>query len=82
MTGYEKAIKIRDDYITREYREQDLANKYQISVNDIQKALKLLNCEHTIVKNESNLKDGQTYYPITIESDFDFLDKYGDELFK
>lgn len=81
MTGAEKAKIIIDAYQKRNFTQAQLAAKYNISESDIRKTLQLSNYEHTIHRNSSNLRDGQSYRPIIFDQDFNFLDKYDDTLF-
>lgn len=76
-----KKDKIMEEYDARNI-QKDIAEKFNMSKNDVAKVTKLNNCKHTRKVTEENRKKGDMIRPLTTASDYDFLDKYPNENFE
>ena len=76
---FEKLDILSDDYSGRDYRQEDLAKKYNMFIRDVRKALQIANYEHTKLKsmsNPNNLNPGQKVSLFQDARKLGFLDKY------
>ena len=78
-TRNEKAEKIVELYGSRKWRQEDIANHYNIPIAVVRKVAQIYGFEHGKEKSFSspnNMNEEQTISPIILNEDLSFLDKY------
>ena len=76
-----KMDRIVDEYKERENTQEDIAEKFKMSVRDIAKVTQTKNYHHTTKTTIENAKDDEKINPIISLDDMKFLDKYPKENF-